>query len=109
MESSTETASDIRLFFQKISLQGFYALGLIEIPGAPQTEPQLEVVQTVIDDLMMLREKTEGNLEDGERMTLDKFIADLQHNYLAVRKQLTESGKLKQDADEESCGDACDC
>jgi hypothetical protein len=99
MEPSTETSSDIRLFFQKISMQGFYALGLIEIPGAPQTEPQLEVAQTVIDDLMLLREKTEGNLEDGERMTLDKFIADLQHHYLTVRKELTDSGKLKQNAE----------
>lgn len=77
---------DFRLFLQKISMQGFYALGLVEIPGAPATEPNLGMAQAVIDDLMMVREKSQGNLDDGERMTLDKFISDLQFHYLEKSK-----------------------
>ena len=77
---------DFRLFLQKIAMQGFYALGLVEIPGAPATEPNLGMAQAVIDDLMMVREKSQGNLDDGERMTLDKFIADLQFHFLEKRK-----------------------
>lgn len=69
---------DFRLFLQKIAMQGFYALGMIEIPGAPAQEPNVGLARTVIDDLMMLREKCEGNLEEGERLTLDKYISDLQ-------------------------------
>ncbi|MGB0953935.1 MAG: DUF1844 domain-containing protein [Planctomycetota bacterium] len=69
---------DFRLFLQKIAMQGFYALGLIEIPGAPAQEPNVGLARTVIDDLMMLREKCEGSLDEGERMTLDKYISDLQ-------------------------------
>ena len=69
---------DFRLFLQKIAMQGFYALGLIEIPGAPAQEPNVNLARTVIDDLMMLREKCEGTLDEGERMTLDKYISDLQ-------------------------------
>ncbi len=59
-------------------MQGFYALGLIEIPGAPKQETNLGLARSVIDDLMMLREKCAGNLDEGERLTLDKYISDLQ-------------------------------
>ncbi|MDP7062564.1 MAG: DUF1844 domain-containing protein [Planctomycetota bacterium] len=69
---------DFRIFLQKIAMQGFYALGLIEIPGQPTPETNLGMARAVVDDLMMLREKCEGNLEEGERMTLDKYISDLQ-------------------------------
>ena len=69
---------DFRLFLQKIAMQGFYALGLIEIPGAPSQEPNVVLARAVVDDLQMLREKCAGNLDEGERLTLDKYIADLQ-------------------------------
>lgn len=70
---------DFRIFVQKMALQGFYALGVIEIPGAPKQErANVEAARMVIEDLKMLREKTDGNLDPGERMTLDKYIADLQ-------------------------------
>ena len=69
---------DFRLFLQKLTMQGFYALGVVEIPGAPKQEPNLTIARAVVDDLLMLREKCQGNLDDGERLTLDKYIADLQ-------------------------------
>lgn len=69
---------DFRIFLQKIAMQGFYALGLIEIPGAEKAEVNVPMARAVVDDLIMLREKCEGNLEEGERLTLDKFISDLQ-------------------------------
>ena len=69
---------DFRLFLQKIAMQGFFALGLVEIPGAPKQEPNPTLARAVVDDLLMLREKSQGNLDDGERLTLDKYISDLQ-------------------------------
>ncbi|MDP6941584.1 MAG: DUF1844 domain-containing protein [Planctomycetota bacterium] len=85
--TETETPTDFRLFSQKLALQGFYALGILDVPGAPkQDQPNLQAAKMVIDDLMLLREKTEGNLTDGEQMTLDKFISDLQFQYLEVSK-----------------------
>jgi len=77
-ESANIPGGDFRIFLQKIAMQGFYALGLIDIPGAPAQETNLPMARSVIDDLVMLREKCEGNLEEGERMTLDKYISDLQ-------------------------------
>jgi hypothetical protein len=77
-KSDSIPGGDFRIFLQKISMQGFYALGLIEVPGAPAPELNLPMARAVVDDLMMLREKCEGNLEEGERLTLDKYISDLQ-------------------------------
>lgn len=77
-EQQNIPGGDFRLFLQKIAMQGFYALGMIEIPGAPPQDPNVGLARTVIDDLMMLREKCGDNLDEGERMTLDKYISDLQ-------------------------------
>ena len=86
-EPETVPGGDFRLFAQKLATQGFYSLGLFELPGMEKPEPNLKVCQSVIDDLMMIREKTEGNLDDAERLTLDKFISDLQFQFLEVSKQ----------------------
>lgn len=77
---------DFRLFLQKIAMQGFYALGLLEVPGLPKQDPNPSAAQAVIDDLLMLREKSEGNLDSAEKLTLDKFISDLQFQYLEATK-----------------------
>ncbi len=79
MSADGPVGGDFRIFVQKMALQGFYALGLVEIPGAPKQErANVEAARMVVEDLKMLREKTAANLDPGERMTLDKYIADLQ-------------------------------
>jgi len=78
MSTPSTPGGDFRLFLQKIAMQGFFALGMIEIPGAPKQEPNVDMARSVVDDLLMLREKCGDNLEEGERLTLDKYISDLQ-------------------------------
>jgi len=86
-EQQNVPGGDFRIFLQKIAMQGFYAMGLIEVPGLPKQDANPQAAQAVIDDLLMLREKTEGHLDDAERLTLDKFISDLQFQYLELTKQ----------------------
>jgi len=86
-DATAMPGGDFRLFVQKIALQGFYALGLIELPGQERPEPNLRIAQAVIDDLRMLREKTQGNLSEGERLTLDKFVTDLEFQFVAVKER----------------------
>ncbi|MDA1259600.1 MAG: DUF1844 domain-containing protein [Planctomycetota bacterium] len=79
MSDGVLVGGDFRIFIQKIAIQGFYALGMVDIPGAPKPEkPNLEAARMVVEDLMMLREKTRGQLDPGEELTLDKYVADLQ-------------------------------
>jgi len=91
--SPTPPGGDFRMFLQKIAIQGFYALGLIEIPGAPpQQGPNLEVARMVLHDLKTLREKTHGNLDPGEEMTLEKYVADLEHALDVAERAARGSG-----------------
>lgn len=86
MSQPTPPGGDFRLFLQKIAMQGFFALGMIDIPGAPKQEPNVDMARAVVDDLCMLREKCAGNLEEGESLTLDKYISDLQFQVLERSK-----------------------
>ncbi|KAA3607236.1 MAG: DUF1844 domain-containing protein [Planctomycetota bacterium] len=81
---------DFRLFVQKISMQGFFALGLVELPGQEKPQPNLAMCQAVIQDLELLKEKTSGNLTEGEAMTLDKFLGDLNNHYQRVAQAQAE-------------------
>jgi hypothetical protein len=40
----------------------------------------------VIEDLIMLRDKCASNLDNGEALTLDKFITDLQQQVEQLSK-----------------------
>jgi len=82
MSDSTPN-NDFRIFVQKIAMQGFYSLGIIEIPGAPkQEQANLPACRMVIEDLDLLRDRTQGNLTEGEQLTLDKFLGDLRMAYV---------------------------
>lgn len=77
---------DFRLFVTKLSIQGLFALGLIENPITKKTEVNLGHAQTLIDDLLMLREKTQGNLGQDEAAHLNKVISDLQWQFVERSK-----------------------
>ena len=48
---------------------------------------------SVIDDIRMIQEKCEGNLDEGERQTLEKYLSDLQLQYLAAEKGDVNQGQ----------------
>ena len=104
--SSSMPSGDFRLFLQKIAMQGFFALGLVEIPGAPKSGVNLDMAQSVIGDLQMLKERTEGNLDEGERQTLDKYLSDLQLQYLAAEKN--DSGEEEETTGEDDSPEEAD-
>ncbi len=72
---------DFRLFITRLSFQGLLSLGLLENPITNSRQVNTEGARMILDDLMLLREKTEGNLEVDERSHLDKVIADLELAY----------------------------
>jgi hypothetical protein len=75
---------DFRMFTSKLAFQAFMALGLIENPITKTTEVHVDHAKMVIDDLRMLREKTEGNLSPDELAHLSKVISDLQYQFVRV-------------------------
>lgn len=75
---------DFRLFVTRLSFQAMMSLGLIENPlTGTQTRNEANA-RMLVDDLLMLREKTRGNLEPDEDAYLEKVTNDLLR-HLAAR------------------------
>ncbi len=90
-ENARRTAEDLplpggnfTLLVQKLGYQALIGLGILENPLTKKREPNLPHAQMVIDDLMMLRDKTRGNLEPEEDEHLNRVIGDLQRQYVTV-------------------------
>ena len=75
---------EFRLFVTRLSFQCMLSLGLLENPLTQTRTVNLPNARMILDDLVMLREKTVGNLDSDEEAHLDKTIADLGHQYEAV-------------------------
>lgn len=63
------------------------ALGEAPDPVSGQTHRKLEQAASLIDLLILLREKTEGNLSPHERQFLDEVLHDLQIRYVRAAKR----------------------
>ena len=68
---------DFRMFVTRLSFQGLLSLGLLENPVTGTKQKNLPQAKLIYDDLVMLQEKTVGNLEDDEQAHLDKVVGDL--------------------------------
>lgn len=75
------------LFVQKLAYQTLMMLGVVENPITKRKEANLPHAQTVIDDLMMLREKTRGNLSPEEEQQLTQVVGELQRHFVQLRQQ----------------------
>jgi hypothetical protein len=63
------------------------ALGLIENPVSKQKEKDLDMAQFNIDLIVLLQDKTMGNLDEQEAEFLKNVISDLQMKYLQAKNQ----------------------
>ena len=69
-------------FITSLSIQAFIKMGELKSPDAEKTEINLEAAQETIDLLLMLKEKTKGNLMLDEENLLSSLIADLQLKFV---------------------------
>ena len=70
-----------------LTTQTMLALGLIAPEGQEQVLIDLDSAKFTIDMLVMLREKTKGNLEPKESSILTQAIGEMQQVYLARVQQ----------------------
>ncbi len=97
-DEATRRAQDVplpggnfRLFVQKLGYQALIGLGILENPLTRKREANLAHAQTVIDDLMMLRDKMRGNLEAEEEEQLTTVIDELQRQYVTLVQKSASS------------------
>ncbi len=71
---------DFRLFVTRLSFQAMLSLGLIENPLTGTKQVNAASARMIVDDLLMLVEKTRGNLEPDEEAYIEKIAGDLERH-----------------------------
>ncbi len=74
-------------FVMNIASSAFIYLGLVEHPATGRRQVDMMAAKETIDLLMMLREKTNGNLSRGEERFFDELLADLKTQFVSMRRQ----------------------
>jgi hypothetical protein len=77
---------DFSTFIMSLTSSAFYHLGDIADPETGKTETNLPAVQQTIDMLLMLKVKTQGNLNEEEAKLLEQLIYELQMKFVAKSK-----------------------
>jgi len=78
-----------------LATQALLALGLIAVEGQKQVTVDIGQARFLIDTLIMLRDKTKGNLTHAEEADLTQTIGELQQAYVA-RAQQAQQTAMKQ-------------
>jgi hypothetical protein len=78
---------DFSTFIMSLTSSAFYHLGDIADPETGKTETNLPAVKQTIDMLLMLREKTQNNLNQEEAKLLEQLIYELQMKFVAKTKK----------------------
>jgi len=78
---------DFSAFIMSLTSSAFYHLGDMPDPSTGKTETNLPAVQQTIDMLIMLREKTKGNLKEDEEKLVEQLIYELQVKYVSKTKE----------------------
>ena len=78
---------DFSTFIMSLTSSAFYHLGDMPDPSTGKKEVNLPAVKQTIDMLIMLREKTKGNLKEDEKKLLEQLVYELQVKYVAKTKK----------------------
>ena len=84
MTDEPRTAGDVplpggefRLFVTRLAYQLMMSCGLLENPVTGSKDVHADNARMLLADLVMLQEKTRGNLDDDEEAQLLKVLGDL--------------------------------
>ncbi len=67
-----------------LTTQSLFALGLLQIKGQKERQPDLELARYNIDMLETLEEKTKGNLTEQEQAVLASTLSELRMSYVKI-------------------------
>jgi len=82
----SECKIDFSTFVMSLASSAYCSLGLIENPISKNIEKNLISAKQQIDLIEMLKEKTNGNLNDEELKLLDSVLFQLKSSYIKLLK-----------------------
>ena len=86
MEEEEEMTEFMQFLYSLASSTAFIHLGLMEHPATGRAEVNLQGAQQGIGMLMLLQEKTKGNLTRAEDEFFTTLLSDLQMQFVSLRK-----------------------
>jgi hypothetical protein len=87
MDEEAEMTEFMQFLYSLASSTAFIHLGLMEHPATGRAEVNLQAAQQGIGMLMLLQEKTKGNLTRTEDEFFTTLLSDLQMQFVSLRKQ----------------------
>lgn len=79
---------DFSTFILSLAGSAMMHMGLVPDPGGGPPEVDLAMARQTIDMLVMLRDKTHGNLDSEENTLLDRILHDVRMAFVEqVKKQ----------------------
>jgi hypothetical protein len=85
-EDEMPEATEFMDFLMGVASSAFIHLGMMEHPATGTRQVDLRAARQSIDMLVMLREKTRGNLTREEETFFEGLLADLQMQFVAMRR-----------------------
>jgi len=79
---------DLAALISMLTTQALFSLGLIQVKGEEDREPDLELARYNIDMLEAIEQKTKGNLTPEEQELLKNTLSDLRMGYVTIANQL---------------------
>uniref|UniRef100_UPI00404A1854 DUF1844 domain-containing protein n=1 Tax=Dissulfurimicrobium sp. TaxID=2022436 RepID=UPI00404A1854 len=73
-------------FILSLNTSALFYLGEIPDPANGEKKKDLAMARYTIDTLLMLRDKTKGNLEDDEKRLLETILFDVQLRFVIASK-----------------------
>ena len=92
---------DFSILVSIFEASGWQALGKIPNPVNGKTELNLPAAENTIEILILLREKSRGNLTPDEEKYLSAAIANLQLNYAAEKEKPQTGAPEKEESAKE--------
>ena len=86
LEDSEPERTMFNEFLMGIASSAFIYLGLVEHPATGRRQVDMTAAKESIDMLVMLREKTKGNLTRGEEKFFEDLLSDLKMQYVSMRR-----------------------
>jgi hypothetical protein len=75
---------DFAALISMLVTQALFALGLLQVEGQEEKEPNLELAKYSIDMLETIEKKTKGNLTEEEKKVLENTLSQVRMAYVKL-------------------------